>query len=167
MCITKVIEMQYVIVESKCGINVNMKWIWITGLIEHLNKNLDFAKCSSYLWQSCWPSSVVPSQSNHCICLMICIKNWSDELLNMLNKKHRHVWTRRGVHLDSIAWKGEVLHSSTIWTCAFLFFFFRQVLCNLHTTYYHHQHLLIIISILSTLICFTFIHRLVITCPVH
>ena len=29
------------------------------------------------------------------------IKFWSDELLNMFNKKHRHVWTRRGVHLDS------------------------------------------------------------------
>ena len=40
---------------------------------------------------------------NDCICFatIFSIKFWSDELLNMFNKKHRHVWTRRGVHLDS------------------------------------------------------------------
>ena len=37
----------------------------------------------------------------HLFCDNFLIKFWSDELLNMLNKKRRHVWTRRGVHLDS------------------------------------------------------------------
>ena len=53
---------------------------------------------------SCWPSfvgAIYNSKCLHLFCDNFLIKFWSDELLNMLNKKRRHVWTRRGVHLDS------------------------------------------------------------------
>ena len=62
-----------------------------------------------------------------------------DELLNILNKKGGHVWTRRGVHLNSKHEKREVLHTSKINLCVLLL-----PTSFVQPSYHHHQHLLII-----------------------
>ena len=56
--------------------------------------------------QSCWPSFVGAIYNPKMIAFVLLQFFYQilrcDELLNMLNKKCRHVWTRRGVHLDSM-----------------------------------------------------------------